>query len=301
MRRSRALFDLVSGFVYTQTLLACVELNLFEYLAGGARTLDEIAEHTNLSRANTERLLNAAVSLRLMMKRRHGRYALGALGAPLVSNTGVLALIRHHRMAYQDLSDPVALLRQGADFRTELSRYWSYADAPRPQQIDDARVAAYSEIMADTLPPVAHDVLEPHTGAAVCECKSPYFRPYEHPKFEHIVQMYVQMRVYNVRKCYYICWFRGRCTRIWRVRWSHAFWSWLYIKMSIFWRRMTADVDLNRELFPPIAHACEELVANGWRVRIYTPYGPDWWPYSLRRMAERPANLRFVLRSLVGR
>jgi proline dehydrogenase len=45
----------------------------------------------------------------------------------------------------------------------------------------------------------------------------------------------------------------------------------------------------------------ELLVAKGWRVRIYTPYGPDWWPYSLRRMAERPANLRFVLRSLVGR
>ncbi|MFM8915126.1 MAG: proline dehydrogenase family protein [Candidatus Limnocylindrus sp.] len=45
----------------------------------------------------------------------------------------------------------------------------------------------------------------------------------------------------------------------------------------------------------------ERLAASGWRVRIYTPYGPDWWPYSLRRMAERPANLRFVLRSLVGR
>jgi proline dehydrogenase len=45
----------------------------------------------------------------------------------------------------------------------------------------------------------------------------------------------------------------------------------------------------------------ERLLTNGWRVRIYTPYGPDWWPYSLRRMAERPANLRFVLRSLIGR
>jgi len=43
------------------------------------------------------------------------------------------------------------------------------------------------------------------------------------------------------------------------------------------------------------------LLADGWNVRIYTPYGPDWWPYSLRRMAERPANLRFVLRSLFGR
>ena len=39
--------------------------------------------------------------------------------------------------------------------------------------------------------------------------------------------------------------------------------------------------------------------AHSARVRIYTPYGRDWWPYALRRMAERPANLRFVLRSLV--
>ncbi len=160
MRRSRALFDIVSGFVYTQTLLACVELELFEYLAGGARTIDEIARHTNLSRSSTERLLNAAVSLRLLMRRRYGRYAIGPLGAPLVGNTGVLALVRHHRMAYQDLTDPVGLLRQGADFRTELSRYWSYADAPRPQSIDDTRVAAYSEIMAATLPPVAMEVLD---------------------------------------------------------------------------------------------------------------------------------------------
>jgi proline dehydrogenase len=45
----------------------------------------------------------------------------------------------------------------------------------------------------------------------------------------------------------------------------------------------------------------DRLASAGWRVRIYTPYGPDWWPYSLRRMAERPANLRFVLRSLFGR
>lgn len=158
--RSRALFDVVSGFVYTQTLLACVELDLFAFLAGGARTRAELAAHTGLTPGSLDRLLNAAVSLRLLARRRHGRVAVGPLGAPLVGNTGVLALIRHHRLAYQDLADPVGLLRQGADFRTELSRYWSYADAPRPQAIDDSRVAAYSEIMRDTLPPVAHDVLD---------------------------------------------------------------------------------------------------------------------------------------------
>lgn len=160
MRRSRALFDLCAGFVYTQTLLACVELELFEYLSGGARTSDEIARQTGLSGASTERLLKAAVSLRLVERRRKTHYALGPLGAPLVQNQGLTALIKHHQLAYQDLASPVDLLRDGSDFRTELSRYWPYADAPRPQSIDDARVASYSQMMSSTLPPLAADVLD---------------------------------------------------------------------------------------------------------------------------------------------
>lgn len=41
-----------------------------------------------------------------------------------------------------------------------------------------------------------------------------------------------------------------------------------------------------------------ELVAQGYRVRIYVPYGADWYGYFMRRLAERPANVSFVLRSL---
>ena len=40
------------------------------------------------------------------------------------------------------------------------------------------------------------------------------------------------------------------------------------------------------------------LSANGFQVRVYTPYGVDWYGYFMRRLAERPANLRFFLRSL---
>ena len=40
------------------------------------------------------------------------------------------------------------------------------------------------------------------------------------------------------------------------------------------------------------------LLANGFQVRVYTPYGIDWYGYFMRRLAERPANLRFFLRSL---
>ena len=61
--------------------------------------------------------------------------------------------------------------------------------------------------------------------------------------------------------------------------------------------RTTAEAQL---LYGVRSDLATRLVADGWRVRIYTPYGPDWWPYALRRMAERPANLRFVLRSLIG-
>lgn len=43
----------------------------------------------------------------------------------------------------------------------------------------------------------------------------------------------------------------------------------------------------------------ERLVRDGWRLRVYVPYGRQWYPYLMRRMAERPANLAFVLRSLV--
>ena len=45
----------------------------------------------------------------------------------------------------------------------------------------------------------------------------------------------------------------------------------------------------------------EELVARGYKVLVATPHGPDWFPYLMRRLAERPANLTFFLRSLFGR
>jgi proline dehydrogenase len=44
----------------------------------------------------------------------------------------------------------------------------------------------------------------------------------------------------------------------------------------------------------------QKLADEGYRIRVYIPYGTDWYPYLMRRMAERPANLLFFLRSLVG-
>lgn len=42
----------------------------------------------------------------------------------------------------------------------------------------------------------------------------------------------------------------------------------------------------------------EKLVAEGWRLRLYVPFGDAWYPYFMRRLAERPANVWFVIRGL---
>jgi proline dehydrogenase len=42
----------------------------------------------------------------------------------------------------------------------------------------------------------------------------------------------------------------------------------------------------------------EQLARDGWRLRVYVPYGKHWYPYFMRRLAERPANIWFVMKNL---
>ncbi len=43
----------------------------------------------------------------------------------------------------------------------------------------------------------------------------------------------------------------------------------------------------------------QKLAAQGYRMRVYVPYGAEWYPYFMRRLAERPANVWFILRNLL--
>jgi proline dehydrogenase len=43
----------------------------------------------------------------------------------------------------------------------------------------------------------------------------------------------------------------------------------------------------------------ERLVRDGWRMRVYVPFGTQWYPYLMRRLAERPSNLAFITGSMV--
>jgi demethylspheroidene O-methyltransferase len=157
-RRARALFDLCAGFVYSQILLACVRLRVFEALAEGPQALPRLARRLGLAEDAAERLLKAAASLRLVRADRQGRYGLGPLGAALVGNPGLVAMIEHHVMLYEDLRDPVALLRGEAT--GSLNRYWAYAGLAQPGEAAAHAVDPYTSLMAASQPLVAAEILD---------------------------------------------------------------------------------------------------------------------------------------------
>ena len=45
----------------------------------------------------------------------------------------------------------------------------------------------------------------------------------------------------------------------------------------------------------------QNLVRDGWRMRVYIPFGTEWYPYLMRRLAERPANVLFIAKNLLRR
>ena len=43
----------------------------------------------------------------------------------------------------------------------------------------------------------------------------------------------------------------------------------------------------------------QSLVRDGWRMRVYIPFGTEWYPYFMRRLAERPANVFFIVKNML--
>jgi demethylspheroidene O-methyltransferase len=157
-RRARAVFDLCAGFVYSQVLLACVRLGVFERLRAGPLPAAELGATLGLPAAAAGRLLDAAVSLRLLSRRPGARLGLGDLGLVVAANPGLAALVEHHALLYPDLADPVALLAGGTS-ATRMAGFWPYASAERPAGLAPAAVRGYTEVMSASQPLVAAEVL----------------------------------------------------------------------------------------------------------------------------------------------
>ncbi len=157
--RASAAFDLVAGFTYTQTLRAYVESGLFDTLAKGPIGANAVAAEIDLSKEAALTLLRAGRALRLSEEAHSDGWMLGEQGAVLAADMGAQAMVRHHRLLYADLADPMELLRQDRKESTDLSRYWSYAGALHGAAKSGEKTREYSELMAASQHFVADQVL----------------------------------------------------------------------------------------------------------------------------------------------
>lgn len=159
--RSRAdgAFDLLAGFAYSQVLRAFVESGLFDVLKSGPLGVAEIAVRIDLSHSAALTLLRAGRPLMLSEEPAPDHWMLGEQGAVFASNPGVQAMVRHHRLLYADLADPLALLRADRQEPTALSRFWTYAGALHGASERGTDTAEYSELMAASQHFVADEVL----------------------------------------------------------------------------------------------------------------------------------------------
>ena len=150
-----ALFDVVQGFVQSQVLFALVELQVFRRLSvSGPTSAEDLGRALDIKGARMQVILQAGAALGLLKRRRDGRFALARKGAALLGVPGLEAMIRHHRAFYDDLRDPVQLLRDPEE--TELSKFWPYVfggDVPQ------AEASIYSDLMAQSQRLVAEDTL----------------------------------------------------------------------------------------------------------------------------------------------
>jgi demethylspheroidene O-methyltransferase len=157
--RADAAFDLLAGFAYSQVLRGYVEGGLFDILGDGPLGVGEIAPRMGLSEAATLTLLRAGRALMLSEEAAPDRWMLGEQGAVFAANAGVQAMVRHHRLLYADLADPLALLRADRREPTGLSRFWTYAGALHGAGERGTQTAEYSELMAASQHFVADEVL----------------------------------------------------------------------------------------------------------------------------------------------
>ncbi len=136
-----------------------VDLGLLEAMAQGPRSLADLARHAAAPEPALERLLVAGVGLGLISRAGETDFALGPQGAALLGNAGLRDMIVHHRQLYQDLIDPVGLVRRGGG-QGDLARYWAYARSAAPDAAPADAVADYSALMAASVPSFARDVLD---------------------------------------------------------------------------------------------------------------------------------------------
>jgi demethylspheroidene O-methyltransferase len=155
-REGAELFQIISGFVQSQAVVALVEARILQVLAAGPQATDDLSRQVAIQPAPLTVLLRAGAAMKLVHEDRRGRWALAPRGAAFLTVPGLEPMVRHHHVLYRDLTDPLAFFRGQTE--TELAGFWPYVFGPLGQS-DAGLAARYSRLMAESQILVAEDTL----------------------------------------------------------------------------------------------------------------------------------------------
>ena len=169
-RRTRELFDLCAGFVYSQILLACVRLRLFETWRRVRAGWPLCAAHSGFPRLHAAPVARRDVACGLCARCRATLRARRSRRGRCSAIPRSPRFIEHHRLLYDDLRDPVALLR--GEVATRLSALLALCgDSPRSEATRGGRTqagtdfGAYSALMSARRRCSREDILDAYPVA----------------------------------------------------------------------------------------------------------------------------------------
>ena len=154
-KEGEAIFQLMTGFVDTQILFTFVKSGALQYLDDRPLTIDELSGKIGIDVKGTEILCRAGHALGLVRLKSKNIF-LARRGTLILSLPGMMELIDHHSILYEDLLDPISLF--DGEKETRLSQFWPYVFG-KAKSLDSMDVSRYSDLMAKSQFMVARDTI----------------------------------------------------------------------------------------------------------------------------------------------
>jgi demethylspheroidene O-methyltransferase len=154
-KEGEAIFQLMTGFVDTQILFTFVKSGALMHLEAGSLSIEELSDKIGINIKSTEILCRAGCALGFV-RLKSKKIFLARRGALILSLPGMMELIEHHSIFYEDLLDPISFFR--GEKETKLSKFWPYVFG-QAESLDSVDVSRYSDLMSKSQFMVARDTI----------------------------------------------------------------------------------------------------------------------------------------------
>ena len=154
-KEGEAIFQLMTGFVDTQILFTLVKSGALKHLENKSLSIEELSDKIGIDVKVTELLCRAGHALGLV-RLKSKKIFLARRGALILSLPGMMELIDHHSILFEDLLDPISLFN--GEKETKLSQFWPYVFG-EAKSLDSMDVSKYSDLMAKSQFMVARDTI----------------------------------------------------------------------------------------------------------------------------------------------